>query len=354
MVIIHIAHINTGIIGGVQMVVPNMVRAQSLYADVGLVNTHGDVIDDVRMLEYDGVFQITNFPTPFNKPDLVIFHEVYRFEYIGIYRSLVEAQIPYIIIPHGCLSKSAQRKKCIKKFAANFLFINKFLRLARSIQYLSENEKKMSTFSKYVSFVDGYGISVPNKTKSIFFENGIKFVYIGRLELKIKGLDLLMKAVKKQEVLLRQKHAVVEIYGPDYNNAHSKIRKMISKLNISDLVLLGNEKMGKQKEKILLISDCFIQASRTEGLPLGPLEALGYGLPCVVTNGVGLGDVVESYVAGYRCETSVNGIAEAIERFINNINNTEEMSKSAIRLIEEKFDINCMAKKTVDRYCNMV
>lgn len=354
MVIIHIANLDTSVIGGVQMVVPNMVREQSSYADVGFVNTHGDVIDDVRMLEYDGVFQITSFPTPFNKPDLVVFHEVYRFEYIGIYRSLVEAQIPYIIIPHGCLSKSAQRKKRVKKLVANYLFFNRFIGSAKSIQYLSKNEKTKSAFSKYNSFVEGYGISFPHETKKVFFEKGIRFVYIGRLELHVKGLDLLLKAVKKQETVLRQNNAVVEIYGPDYEKSHIKIRKLISKMNISDLVQLDNEKLGEEKQRILLRADCFIQTSRTEGLPLGPLEALGYGLPCVVTNGVGLGDVIQSYGAGYMCETSVDGISDVIERFVSGRNNTEKMSRAAIRLIEEKFDTSIIAKKTVDRYCNMI
>ena len=58
MVIIHVANIDTTIIGGVQLAVPKMIIAQSQYADVGLINTHSDVINDIRMLDYNGKLDI--------------------------------------------------------------------------------------------------------------------------------------------------------------------------------------------------------------------------------------------------------------------------------------------------------
>ena len=174
MVIIHIANIDTAMIGGVQVAVPEIVKAQSQYATVGLMNTRGEKIDGVCMLEFDGIFETNRFPKPFNKPDIVVFHEVYRFEYIRIYRTLIDAQIPYIIIPHGCLSKKAQHKKYIKKHIANFLFFENFIKSSSSIQYLSDNEKRMSAFSRYPSFVSGNGVLIPNKTKTSFSKEGIK------------------------------------------------------------------------------------------------------------------------------------------------------------------------------------
>lgn len=354
MVIIHIANIDISVIGGVQIAVPRMVREQSKYANVGLVNTHGDMINDIQMLNYNGILEINKFSEPFNKPDIVIFHEVYRFEYIKIYHLLVSIKIPYIIIPHGCLSKKAQQKKYIKKLFANILFFNEFIKSAKSIQYLSDNEKRMSAFFKYNSFVSGNGVQIPIVNKVSFSNNGIRFVYIGRLDMRIKGLDLMLKAVKKCENLLRKQNAVVQLYGPNDNKVHERIKKEINRLNIADLVYLDKEKVGKEKEKILLSADCFIQTSRTEGLPLGVLEALGYGLPCIVTDGVGLGEMIESFGAGYRCDTKVDGIAEAIKRFIEKFSKIDNISQSAIKLVEEKFDINLIAKKTVDIYCKIL
>lgn len=354
MVIVHIANIDTSIIGGVQIAVPKMVKAQSSYAKVCLLNTHGDLIDDIETIKHNGTFAIEKLPEDYRNPDIVVFHEVYRFEYISIYKELLKHEIPYVIVPHGCLSKKAQQKKRLKKIAANIIFFNKFLKNARSIQYLSDNEKNLSAFKKIPSFVMGNGVSIPNERKSSFSGNRIRFVYIGRLEVHIKGLDLLLSAIKNSDVFLRQNGVTFEIYGPDYAGSHELLTKMIQTLNIGDLVRLEKEKMGNEKQEILLSATCFIQTSRTEGLPLGPLEALSYGVPCIVTHGVGLGGLVEAYGAGYQCENTAEEIAASIELFIRNINKLEEMSQAAVRLVEKNFDMDVIAKKTVDKYCNIL
>lgn len=350
MVIIHIANINSDIVGGVQFAVPKMVKAQSEYADVGFVNTNGDTFDGINMLPYDSKLDLDKFPTPFNRPDIVVFHEIYRKEYIQAYRLLCKLRIPYVIIPHGSLSRKAQCKKWLKKKMANILLFKDFIKKAGAVQYLSDSEKSMTAFPKISSFVSASGISVPNDKKVGFFNSGIKFVYIGRLEIHIKGLDLLLKAVKKNEALMREKNAKVEIFGPDYDDSHRRITELIDELNIADLVFLGKEKMGEEKKRILLSSDCFIQTSRTEGLPLGPLEAMGYGLPCIVTEGVGLGNLIDLFGAGRKCNTSSDGIADAMKWFINNCDKTELMSAAAVELVKENFDVNVIAEKTVSAY----
>ena len=85
MVIIHIANIDKSILGGVQVAVPQMIRAQAKYATVGCINTHGDTFDGVQMLAYDGKLDLSKLASPFDRPDLVVIHEVYRFEFIAVY-----------------------------------------------------------------------------------------------------------------------------------------------------------------------------------------------------------------------------------------------------------------------------
>ena len=354
MVIVHVANIDTAVIGGVRFAVPKMVAAQSAYADVALVNTHGEAVDDILTLPYDGTWDLSGYPAPFHHPDLVVFHELYRFEYVGIYRHLLKAHIPYIIVPHGCFSREAQRKKWLKKAVANAVFFNDFIRHAHSIQYLSRHEQGLSAFSRCPAFVSGNGVTLPDVRKTVFSGDGVRFVYVGRMEMHIKGLDLLLDAVKRCEAQMRGCGATVSLYGPDYDGAHTCLQQRIDTLQIADLVHLEGAKMGEEKQQILLSAHCFIQTSRTEGLPLGPIEALAYGLPCIVTDGVGLGQTIEAYGAGYRCPTTVDGIATAMERFLHHVGEAEEMSRSAVQLVEQEFDMRQIAKNTVDRYRDIV
>lgn len=73
MVIIHIANIDPDVIGGVCIAVPQMVRAQSKYADIGLINTSGKAVNGVRELHFGEKPDIADLPEPFNKPDIIIF-----------------------------------------------------------------------------------------------------------------------------------------------------------------------------------------------------------------------------------------------------------------------------------------
>ena len=73
---------------------------------------------------------------------------------------------------------------------------------------------------------------------------------------------------------------------------------------MEDLVELHEAIDGSEKEAELLSADVFIQTSRSEGMSMGILEALSYGVPCLVTRGTNLGEIIEQYDAGWVAETN--------------------------------------------------
>jgi len=352
-VILHIANIDSSIIGGVQVAVPQLVLAQSKYATVGLLNTNGTKIDGITMLPVKEQFCLESFEPPFNKPDIVIFHEIYKFEYIKIYKELKDKNIPYVIIPHGGLTKQAQHRKFLKKAVANLVFFGSFINSAKAIQYLSKREAENSVFN-IESFVCGNGIRMPAKHKNVFCENGIKLLYIGRLEVEIKGLDLLVKAVAESRALFEKSKCKLFIYGPDYDNSHASLSKLITENGVEDLIVLNREITDKAKEEELLSADYFVQSSRSEGMPMGILEALSYGLPCIVTEGTGLAELIVESNAGYGCETSVLGIKGALKAAIEGRSDISSKSQAAVKLALNKFDQSIVAAGAVDNYKRII
>lgn len=338
---------------GTSVVIPKHVKYQGEYAEVGFVNVNNQRIDEIEnQLDFNG--NIAGVIDKFGGADLVVFHETYIKEYLKISSYLRRKNIPYVIVPHGCLTKSAQRIKPIKKKIGNMVF-SSFLRGAAAVQCLSENEAKNFAFKKYnKKFIGTNGVVTPSRRKEKFNETKTDFVFIGRLMPYIKGIDLLLDAVSKIKDYLIKNGCRFDIYGPFVFGWNDQIQAMIDETGLNDLVKLHDKVSGAEKENILLNSDIFIQTSRSEGMPLGILEALSYGLPVLVTEGTNVTNFVSKYQAGFVCDNDADSIANAIEKAVSERENFRTLSTSAINLVKENFDWALIARKAVEDYRKII
>lgn len=352
-VILNIADIENNPYNGVCVVVPQHVEHEANFATVGVINVNNKKIDGIKsQIDFNRPFDVNLLPKPFNKPNLVVFHEVYRPCYLKIAKNLRKNNIPYIVVPHGELTAEAQKKKHLKKVAANILLFNKFIKESAAIQCLSQRELDSTKFNK-TKFIGTNGISMPKIKKTDFNFDKINFTYIGRLESYIKGIDLMIDAISLKKEFLLKNNCSVTLYGPDLFGRGDKIRKMIAEHDVSDLVCLKNEVSGEEKEKILLQADVFIQTSRSEGMPTGILEALSYGLPVFITEGTTLGNFVKQYNAGFVCETTAESIADMFEKIVKNRELFSAKGAKAVELIEDNFEWDKVASQTIEVYKEM-
>lgn len=349
--ILYISNLTGNLFAGPNNSVPAQIKAQSKRDNVFWYN-----INDIKREEWkeSNCYNLKDYPSgrlkdlpkPFNKPDIVVIEEFYCFPFCKIIEDINESKIPYIIIPRSELTKKAQKRKRVKKVIGNICYFKKIANNATAIQFLSEQEKKDSgnKWNKN-NFVIPNGIDIPEEKRENFSQDRIRATYIGRYEIYQKGLDILLDAVSTMQSSLRAVNFVLNMYGVNQEETVKILEKKIAENNIGDLVIINDAVYAEQKKEVLLNTDVFVLTSRFEGMPMGVIEALAYGVPCLVTKGTNMADDIKEYDAGWTCDTSKEELIGLIKQMLRKKMELSELGKNA-RELSNKYSWEKIAEES--------
>lgn len=340
--------------GGPRYSVPQQIAAQAKYDDVYWINLTPYGVDDSEIpcntARKPFKCRVSNLYAPFNNPDLVVFEDVYYLEFCLIGLELRRHNIPYIIIPRGALTESAQEIKSTKKKIANLLIFRDFIRNAIAIQYLTEGERSASGKKwNENSVIIPNGIRFKERTKVWRGSSSLRGIFIGRMNMYHKGLDYLMEACVQLRNELIDHECTIDLYGPDRLGAKEILADQIKANGLEEIVSIRDEVYGREKEEALLRSDFFILTSRFEGQPMGLLEALSYGLPCLVTTGSNMADEVLRANAGWTADISVGSIVDAFKDLLSDKKQLEEKGRNALAL-SRQYEWDTLGKMSSEKY----
>lgn len=363
MVVLHICYINNNKASGISNVVPEHFKNQKKYnKNIGLLNCNDLVIEQLK--EEENVFNIKDLKKnditisltkPFNNPNLVVFHDVYIPVYIKIAKILIKKNIPYIIIPHGSLSLYAQKTKYLKKKIANIMLFNKFIYNSLSIQFLSEEEQRMSSKFMHNSFVLGNGISSINQTKRDFNKDKINMIYVGRYSIHNKGIDILLESCLKCKSFMLKNNIYLDMFGANTRSGDGfkYIDDYIREHNLEKVVRVFGPIYDEEKYFQLRSHDIFIQTSRSEGQPLGIMEAMMIGLPIIASEGTTFSKLIECNSCGYRFLDS-DHFQQLLVKMLHDKDSFQKMSVNSIEFAQKNFLWSDIAKKTLDIYYRLL
>lgn len=262
--------------------------------------------------------------------DVVHFHSGYHPEYWCLSRLLRLYGIPYFISPRGSYQKVASKRNYLLKKLYKALFEMPLIAGSKNVHALnvqeaSDIESYGVANSKIVTIPNGVDVENILKIRKGFVEDGresqvgkFRLVYCGRIDIFYKGLDVLLDAIRLLVHERKQVGVQLRIIGPDWKGGKEAAETLVAKYKVSDNVMFLGAKYGKEKYALYASSNAFILPSRTEGMPTSVLEAMVFGLPCIVTPESNIDRAIMELGGCVFVELSTEEIADAVENFMAN------------------------------------
>jgi len=259
--------------------------------------------------------------------------------------------LPYAVTPQGGWSKHVLRgHRAIMKSLWIAMFERSLWTNAAFVQAVSVTEcrdlRELPRVSR-LTFIPN-GVDLP----PVFPRDTCRkpyFLFVGRLAVEQKGLDLLVNAYAAAR--RKQEHIPdLIIAGPDFRDGSVRLRRQISALGLADKIRLSGPVSGETKNSLLRNALVFVHPSRWEGMPLSILEALAHATPCIVTEPTGLGEWVAQNNCGWRVAVSVEAIADKLVTAASQRSEVEERSLNSRRAVGKDFAWKNIASQLNARY----
>jgi len=116
------------------------------------------------------------------------------------------------------------------------------------------------------------------------------FVFVGRLDIETKGLDLLIRAfaeIAGPHLAQETVRPRLVLVGPDQNGARRRLDRLTQRLGVTDSIEFTGPLTADEVRATLDRSDWYVQLSRHEGFGTATAEALLAGLPAVLSSNSG-------------------------------------------------------------------
>lgn len=229
----------------------------------------------------------------------------------GAIAYLFKDKIPYIVSLRGSDVPSFN-----DRFGFQYVFLKPIIKkvwedakaVVSNSQGLKELALKTSPSQEISVIYNGIDVSEfdPNFDKR---DNAIKVVCVARL-IERKGLKYLIKAIGE----LKDNNIKLIIVGE--GNQEEELKKFAVELKVSDRVDFKGYVNHNQIADIYKNSDIFVLPSLNEGMSNALLEAMGTGLPVIVTDTGGTHELIDGNGIIVPMGDS-NAIAEAIRGFMD-------------------------------------
>lgn len=244
--------------------------------------------------------------------------------FLRLGRTLAKAGIPYVVTSQGQL-----HYRTFVHWAKKAAYVNlgtPFFRAASGLHFVTQRErlrcKRLLPFWKkpvlvqqnVVKVPDPAGVSPASRDDYQLPKNAFVFAYLGRLHIEHKGLDLLLKGFARLDP---GAGVFLALIGPDWAGDRQVLERLARQLKCQDRVRFLGPHVGPAKWRLLKIADAFISPSRWDACPSAVTEAIGFGLPTIVSATMNPAPELVEGGAALAPQPSPEALAGAMQKLVN-------------------------------------
>ena len=293
-----------------------------------------------------------------NEYDLIHVHSIQAIP--SLISAMLKKRAKFIVTPHGI---SPDDKRFLVKFVWNiYKPLSKFIckradkvivlgskEKEKIIRLFDMDESKIDVIPNGIEVEEEPSITIIYNFKYRFgLENFHIILFVGRVS-PTKNPEILIKAFKKVHIGIND--TKLTFVGPISDSYRSKLIDLARELNIDKFIVFTGEVNREDVLSAYYCADIFVSLGGWEGLPTTMLEAMSFGLPCIMFNSGGIGDVIKDGETGLIVnDLNSEKIAEKIMSLLEGHDLMEEISRNARKESLENYRWEYCFKKIYSIY----
>ncbi len=291
--------------------------------------------------------------------DAVVINGLWQYHSYGAWRALKRLGMPYFVFTHGMLDpwfKRAYPLKHLKKWLYWPWADYRVLRDAETVLFTSDEERRQARRSFWLyrarEHVIAYGTTPPPENAEELRAEFLRahpalcgrriVLFLSRIQEK-KGCDLLIRAFA--DAAREERALELVIAGPDQTGWVARLQRLAAELGVAERITWPGMLRGNLKWGAFYASEVFVLPSHQENFGIAVVEALGCGVPVLISDKVNIWREVRAHRAGLVAPDSVLGTQQLLLEWLA-LPEAERraMSESARLLFRSRFTVDAMAK----------
>jgi glycosyltransferase involved in cell wall biosynthesis len=287
--------------------------------------------------------------------DVIHITAVWNFPVLATAFACLWHRKPYILSPRGTIYPEtiAHRSGRLKKLYYN-LIAGISVKRANLLHFTTEDEASrvmeyLHLKNKYVTIYNG--VTIPEIAPISNITDRPFILFIGRIDKK-KGLDILIEAYS----IFCQTYTEYDlvIAGPDNEGYLSTLQEQCKEKKITDRVQFTGELEGDSKWNMYKHASLFVLSSYSENFGMTVAEAMLLKCPILISNQVGLSDIVKQKDAGWVCKATAEDLVEKMQEAMNSKEMRIEKAERAYHFAKEHFNIQSVATQFIEAYSSLL